>query len=103
MSRMESSEDYLPAYIDLNPLRRMKSVAGKMALVKRAVAEMASIEDALTAFGAKPTYKDLDLAKKEMVRFAKIIAKSSRSAAVILKSLKKDIIAYRKDLADATG
>lgn len=103
MSRNRLSEVYLPAYVDLSPLRRMKKVAGKIAMAKKALAELSSVEQQLLAGAGGISEEDLRLGKSEMVRFAKIIAKNTKEAAIILKVLRKDAMAYRKELLDAAG
>lgn len=103
MSRNRLSEDILPAYVDLSPLRRMSRVAGKIAMAKKALAELVSIERQLEAGAGTITKDDLRLARSELTRFAKIIAKNARQGAVILKVLRKDAEVYRKELLNAAG
>ena len=102
MSRMRLSEESLPVYVDMKPVRRMGEVVKNLAVIKKATAELAAIEMQLESSG-EVTVEDLNLAKKEMAKFAKIIAKNAKSGAGKLKVLKKDILAYRKELLNAIG
>ena len=103
MYRMRLSEDYLPVYVDLNPVRRMSKVVAKLAIVQKANKEIALIERQLEAGIGSLTTQDLELAKSELVRFAKIIAKNSRQGAKMLKILREDVKGYRKEIINTIG
>jgi len=103
MSRMRLSEGYLPAYIDLHTVKRMSKVAGKIAVVVKALDAMVSVENQLESGIDSVTNEDLRLGKLEMARFAKIIAKNARKAVVDLKLMKREIEAYKKELLNAAN
>jgi len=81
----------------------MKSVVKNVAVVKKALGELAKIEGDLEARIGSLTVDELEFAKREIVKFAKIIARNSKTASNTLKLLKKDVEAYRKELLDAAG
>jgi len=103
MLRNRLAEVYLPAYVDLHPLKRMSRVSGKIAMAKKALAELRSVEAQLEQGMGRITDADLKLGRQEMARFAKIIAKNARQGAIILKVLRKDAMAYRKELVNAAN
>ena len=67
--------------------------------IKSLIASLKGVDIAkeLESASGSLTEKDLSVAKSELVKFAKIIAKNSRQAVGMLKLLGRDVGAYRKE------
>jgi hypothetical protein len=79
----------------------MKDVSAKMALAKKAIAEMGRIEDALLR--GKVTEEDFKLAKSEMQEFANIVAAQATAAVGTLMRMRGKVRKYKRELQSAIG
>ena len=103
MRQRLSREKLLPSFAKVGAMLDMSSVAKKLVMAKKAVAEIRAIENKLEAEADNTLQKDFNLAMRETAKYAKIAADNAGAAIAILKRLKPKVDAYQRKLKDAVS
>ena len=97
-----SSPAEVPAFYRLGTLADMSRMAAKLALARKAIAEIRKIEDYLEAHSGEVSNDDFKLAMKETSDYAETVASATGEAVEFLKTVKANVESYQESIHDAT-
>ena len=101
MPREELLREPLPPFVRLKTTPDMTKVATNLVIAKKAIAEIAKIEQKLLAGGV--TKADFRVAMLETEDLANIVAKKAQQTVQVLRGVKTKVQAYKGKLEDAVG